>query len=529
MGLASIWLSLPAYAAGREPDRAVAVTPGVLPGDDYVRQILQRRIEVEKRSLGIAVGIIDTNGVRIITQGDSGNPARPQVDGRTLFEIGSITKTFAAALLVDMVNRGEVTLDTTVRECLPPTLRLASPGPGDITLGQLATHCSGLPRMPDLPKPKEEKEGLFPELREFRHLVRQQLGKEPPDKPVAWVHTTREQLFAWLEHHKLNPAEPHPPEYSNVGMELLGEALAQKAKRAYESLMTERVFGALGLTNTCIHAPAAWERFFAIGHTDQLEPAPRLNIPDCPGAGAISSTVNDMLIYLAANLNQTAPIDPMLHRVRARSEKMTVGLNWIIGRGKNKELVWHNGGTQGFTSFIGFKPNEKTGVVVLSNAGILVDDIGLHLLAPHQFGLSPVPPREPWLQVGADRYWVPVLLGLIGLYLLAAPIEAPGGPGKWRWLFGEPLSCKLELAEILLGGCILAAFAGTDISRLLWGPAIRPGSLALFLVMVIRFALKGRHLPWFKPWSRLEWFGHGLALVFVLVGAGLSLVVWVFF
>jgi hypothetical protein len=123
----------------------------VLPDDQYVRSILQRWIDQEKRGVGLAVGIFDANGFRVITCGQSGNPARPQVDGDTLFEIGSITKVFTATLLADMVERGEVSLDDTLRQGLPATLRFHSPSAGDIKLRQLATHTSGLPRLPDDP------------------------------------------------------------------------------------------------------------------------------------------------------------------------------------------------------------------------------------------------------------------------------------------------------------------------------------------------------------------------------------------
>jgi serine-type D-Ala-D-Ala carboxypeptidase/endopeptidase len=287
-------------ADGRERSAAV---PGLLADDDYIRSILQRRIDQERRGVGIAVGVLDTNGFRVVTWGQSGNPARPQVDGDTLFEIGSITKTFTATLLADMVKRGEVSLDTTLRECLPSRLRLPSPGSGDITLRQLATHSSGLPPMPELPAAEEARQALFLVLREFRHLVRRELGKEPSTKAVAWVHATREQTFSYLERSKVDPAEPHQPEYSNLGACVLGEALAQKAHQSYEALLAERVLLPLGMTNTCVCVPADWEPFFAAGHDEVLQPAPRLNIPDLPGAGAIGSTVNDMLTYLSANLD----------------------------------------------------------------------------------------------------------------------------------------------------------------------------------------------------------------------------------
>ncbi len=529
----TFWSVGPGFAGSPDagsPERRPSVT-GRLAVDGYIRSILQRRIDQERRGVGMAVGVLDTNGCRVVTYGQSGNLDRPQVDGDTLFEIGSITKTFTAALLADMVKRGEVSLDTTLRECLPARLRLPSPGPGDITLRQLATHSSGLPRMPELPAGEQAEQALSAVLREVRHHVRRQLGKEVPPKAVAWVHATRGETFAYLERCKVNPFEPHQPEYSNLGVSVLGEALAQKAQRSYEALLTERVLLPLGMTNTCVHVPPAWEPFFAAGHDDTLEPAPRLNIPDLPGAGALSSSVNDMLKYLAANLEQKPPIDPSLHHVMAASESTTMGLNWIIGRGKNKDIIWHNGGTQGYASFIGFNPKAGTGVVVLSNVGALVDDIGLHLLAPQQFELGSAPPREsPFaLDLGVGRWLVPAVCVAVGLFFLLAPIEGPGRPCRRRWFFGKPMRSRLELAECVLATLGVALFSASNMAAAFWGPVLRVASLVLLVLVAVRCAVKARGLPWFNQWSRLQWLGHGLVVAFLLMVATLNLALFVFF
>ena len=114
-----------------------------------IRQILQERIDKNKKSVGIVVGVIDKNGRQVVGYGklSKENPQAP--DGSTVYEIGSITKVFTSILLQDMIERGEVHLDDAVTKYLPPSVTVPAKDGKEITLRHLATHTSGLPRMPN--------------------------------------------------------------------------------------------------------------------------------------------------------------------------------------------------------------------------------------------------------------------------------------------------------------------------------------------------------------------------------------------
>src|SRR5207253_8226661 len=115
---------------------------------DEIREILVRRIDHQKQAAGIVVGIIEPNGRRVVAYGNLANRDPRTVDGDTIFEIGSISKVFTSLLLADMVNRKEVTLDDRAAKYLPETVKMPQRSGKSITLLDLSTHSSGLPRLP---------------------------------------------------------------------------------------------------------------------------------------------------------------------------------------------------------------------------------------------------------------------------------------------------------------------------------------------------------------------------------------------
>jgi len=145
----------------------------------------------------------------------------------------------------------------------------------------------------------------------------------------------------------------------------------------------------------------------AVGHDDKLKPVANWDLPTLAGAGALRSTANDMLTFLAANIGgytktPLAPAMAAMLDVRRPSGRpgLDVALAWhIYSAPQGGSVVWHNGGTGGYRSFIGYDPQTRIGVVVLANAETAagVDDIGLHLLnskAPLLPGSAFQPPKE---------------------------------------------------------------------------------------------------------------------------------------
>jgi D-alanyl-D-alanine-carboxypeptidase/D-alanyl-D-alanine-endopeptidase len=371
----------------------VLVVPGTVGGqvsDSAIRAILQDRVAT-KRAVGMVLGVLDHGQRKLFVAGTAGAPA-VALDGNTVFEIGSITKVFTASLLADMAARGEVKLDDPVAKYLPSTVRMPSRNGRQITLLDLATQSSGLPRMPS--------------------------NFKPGDESNPYSDYSVEEMYAFLSGYELPRDIGAQYEYSNIGVGLLGHVLALRAGKSYEALLTERILKPLGMNDTRITLDKSGRARLARGHTATGAPTANWDLLTLAGAGALRSTVNDLLTFLAANLDTVSkPLGPVLASTRfVRRDidaQMKIGLNWHILTAFQRPLVWHNGGTGGYRTFIGIDPANQRGVVVLSNQSVAPDDIGFHLLdarAP----LTPAPKLRT--EVSVD----PALLETyVGVYQLA--------------------------------------------------------------------------------------------------------------
>ena len=360
-----------------------AAQPVSVPDDAEIRRMLVERIDTDRQSDGIVVGVVEPMGRRVVGHGRlaAGDARRP--DGDTVFEIGSITKVFTSIVLADMVERGDVALDDPVQRLLPADVRVPTRAGAVMTLQHLATHCSGLPRLPD--------------------------NLRPADPANPYADYTVGQLYAFLSSHELARNIGETVEYSNLGVGLLGHALATRADTDYETLVTERVLAPIGMLDTSITlTPSARERL-ATGHDAALDPVANWDIPTFAGAGALRSTVNDLLTFIEANLGvRESPLRVAIeatHRPQRSfgQPDMNIGLGWLIRSQYGREVVWHNGGTGGYRSFLGFDLASGTGVVVLSNSANSPDDLGFHLL-DQRFALAAAPRQRTEVEVDPAIY-----------------------------------------------------------------------------------------------------------------------------
>jgi len=193
-------------------------------------------------------------------------------------------------------------------------------------------------------------------------------------------------------------------EYSNYAMGLLGHALALEAGTTYEALLTERILAPLDMNHTAIELTPWMEDHMAIGYDAYGEPTSNWDIPTLAGAGAIRSSVDDMLDFAAANLSTSngilyAAMDST-HRPRLElDDNASVAMNWIVFGGE-RTITWHNGGTGGFRSFLGLDLDAGRAVVVLTNTGgDGMDDLGFHLLDPSR------PLARPAVELAVARAW----------------------------------------------------------------------------------------------------------------------------
>ena len=330
---------------------------------------------------GVTIGVLAHGERRILSYG----AAKPD----SLFEIGSVTKTFTGLILAQMVEQKKTRLDEPVRALLPAGTVEPPASGAEITLLDLSAQRSGLPRLPDNIKPAD------------------------PSNPYA--DYDEKALFDYLATRGV--ARPAKPEfgYSNLGVGLLGQALAHRAGSTYEALLRKEVTGPLGMRDTVITVPPKLQPRFIPGHDGAHKPARAWDCPALGGAGAIRSTAADMLTYLDAQLHPDhlpatvrstaegktlATAIPASHVIQGDvGSGMHIALNWM--RIDETGSFWHNGATGGYSAFALFNPEKDFAVVVLSNTSIakesFADALGKHvaqrLTGKPAVSLAPVTPQ----------------------------------------------------------------------------------------------------------------------------------------
>jgi D-alanyl-D-alanine-carboxypeptidase/D-alanyl-D-alanine-endopeptidase len=311
---------------------------------------------------GVSVAVVEHGVRRVFSYGAAKQDS--------IFEIGSITKTFTGLVLSQMVEQGKVKFDEPVRELLPPGT-VATPAGDEITLLDLATQHSGLPRIPDNFKPAD------------------------PSNPYADYGAPN--LYAFVAQHGVAKPADAGFLYSNLGFGLLGQALSVHSGLSYPALLKEEVIDPLGLKDTTVSLSPAQQVRFVAGHDEHHHPAHAWDLDALAGAGAIRSTAADMLTYLEANLHPEklkpvarssagATLSAALvqsHQFRADAMPGTrIALAWLFVDKTGD--YWHNGATGGYSSYAFFNLKADYAAVVLFNAtlgssGSFADRLGQHI------------------------------------------------------------------------------------------------------------------------------------------------------
>jgi CubicO group peptidase (beta-lactamase class C family) len=308
---------------------------------------------------GVAVGVIDGDQV---STGFAGNAA---FDEQTLFEFGSITKVFTANILLQLADEGLLNLEDSVNRHLPPEYR--APKWDAVTLGQLSTHTGGVPRLPA-----------------NMNLIAMMFTGQGDDPYASFDEA---KLFEGARRTRLDPPG-ESWEYSNFGYALLGAIESRVTGLPYAELARQRLFEPLGMDGATL---AGWS-------SDNI--APPLAADGSPGtnwtmnafssAGGIRGSLTDGLAFLRASMAACGEGDPV-SRANCRAQQPAgvslgngseMGAGWIRTPGPDGTAVWHNGGTGGYQSFVGFDPDRQRGIILLSNVSDFseLDRIGLDFL-----------------------------------------------------------------------------------------------------------------------------------------------------
>lgn len=319
------------------------------------------------KSIGMVIGLVDEQGNRLFAAGNSDLGSHKHFDGDSIFEIGSVTKTFTTLLLRDSVRRAEVKLEDPVSKFLPQTVKIESWNGREMTLLDLATHTSGLPENPD--------------------------NFSPGDPNEAYSKYSVDQMYAFLSKFKLSREPGTKWEYSNLGMALLANIVALRTRADYETLVADRICRPLRMESTRITLTDEMKNRVASNHDSGGRKIPDQNFDAMTGASALHSTANDLLKYLAANLGLDLSTlarsmeQTHLQRSTAPPKHLVTAMDWYdhgINSTRGTNLLGHAGQTVGSSAFIGFDKSKRRGVVVLFNqqtgGGLSADAVGWALL-----------------------------------------------------------------------------------------------------------------------------------------------------
>jgi D-alanyl-D-alanine-carboxypeptidase/D-alanyl-D-alanine-endopeptidase len=392
--------------------------------DQKFNVLVQEQLQpfwTSKDAVGLAAGVYASGTPYTAFGGSASAGGDVGIHERTLFEIGSITKVFTTTLLAAMHVAGEVKLDDAVNRYLPAHGRLRDPDGDAVTFRHLATHTSGLPRLPV-------------------NLSWKQLASDNP-----YAEYSAEDLYAGLAVCRLKNRPGSRTRYSNLGFGLLGHVLSLVGGVEYERLVIDRVLRPLEMHDTVIQLSAEQRERLAPGHSGMRTVA-NWDFQALAGAGAFRSTVAEMLRFLRANLQP--PATPLGEAIKLTHEMQTefhwkwyrdfgcvgplalaslggalawhsfglpawlriavpitvpatlfgfwqlgmigsiddMALGWHIERlgdmaaPPEKGIYWHNGGTGGYRSYLAFSKQADAGVVLLTNSDREADSVGMRLL-----------------------------------------------------------------------------------------------------------------------------------------------------
>lgn len=328
--------------------------------DSLVESTVRPYIQ-QSHTAGLSVAVIRKDTVYRYSYGEvrKGSGMLPD-PASTIYEIGSISKTFTALLLAREVINGRMRLDDPVSNYLPDSIPDLHYEGNAVTLQHLSNHTSGLPRLPD---------DFF-------------TGKINAADPYLYYDDAR--LYGFLMHYKPAVMPGTQYAYSNYGGGLLGNLLARRANRTYEALIADIICRPLGMAHTRITLGKADSAGIAQGYDEKGTPASPWHFTSMPGTGAIRSTLNDMISYTLAQMGWHAgPLAAAIlltQQTTFQQGDLALGLGWHISGTGDSRYWHHSGGTGGFRSFMAFDKNRGIGVVILSNATEDVSGMGVGIL-----------------------------------------------------------------------------------------------------------------------------------------------------
>ena len=329
------------------------------PGEKLMQTVMAR-LASEDQPACVAVGIVGPAARTAIAC--TGATGKVTIDQDTLFGIGSLSKVMTGVLLANMIERGEVKLSDPISKYAPPGSKLPTRGGREITLGDLVTHRSSLPR-------------LLP-------------GFQPADLSTPYKGFDSTALYEALARTELTVDIGTRQDYSNFGFMLLSDLLGRAAGKRYDVLLAERIFNPLGMTSTGVVLSPELEKRMAQGHGAGYAPVPAWDFdPALAGVGGVRSSLVDMMRFADAAANRRTmglakTFETSFLPLVDKPEATSMLFAWGMRRRDTGRVIFHNGQTAGMRSMLVVNPDTRLGAVVLTDSAISFEDLAFHLVDP---------------------------------------------------------------------------------------------------------------------------------------------------
>jgi CubicO group peptidase (beta-lactamase class C family) len=324
---------------------------------DSVADKVLSEFMADPKACGVSVAVFKNGKEHFYNYGETKRNSEQLPSSNTIYEIGSISKTFCGILLAKAVQENKIKLEDDIRNYLPGKYPDLSYNGVPIRVKNLVNHTCALPKIPE--------------------DMMSQPGFDPLD---PYKHYTKQMVYNYLKTVKLTEEPGTSCKYSNFGMGLLGIILEEVYKKPFESLVKEKICNPAHMISTGINLDPEQSTRFAEGYNEEGAATPHWDLGALPAAGALRSTSRDMLAYTKYNLDEKDSAVKLSHELTYKGRE-NVAMAWYLKKTKQGDiLMWHSGGTYGFSSFCGFIKDKNCSVVVLSNRFTNVDYIGIAIL-----------------------------------------------------------------------------------------------------------------------------------------------------
>jgi len=305
--------------------------------DKRINEIIAPYSE-KSSTASVSIGVFKDNRISYYGYGETkkGNNTIP--DSTTIYEIGSISKTFTALLMMDFLQSNSLNSDCPINNLLPASIPLLQYNGKPIQIKHLLNHTSGLPRLPEDFEPGYD-----------------------PNNPYKHYDSTK--VYNYLKTFKLTKEPGTTWEYSNLGLAIAGLIMERQTQKSYEQLILEKISIPLGLEKTKITLNKTDSLNFATGYDSEGNQMPYWDDFNAfKGAGAIRSNAKDLILYGKSILYSESSvlknqIDSCLKVTFDNGSKKQAS-GWICQTYDGTEYFIHDGGTAGFNSYIVISKNK---------------------------------------------------------------------------------------------------------------------------------------------------------------------------